>query len=124
MIYIQGNNGTLIPLINETDLSNYYTKKQTDTAIDIAKKEISKSIITESNEWKVIDEAGNIIFSVDASGAHTTALSLNDVSVATEDYVDNKEYDFFVIKSSVPGSTKKFKITIDDSGVLTASEIE
>lgn len=74
--------------IPETDLSGYYTKEQTDTAINTAKEEISESIVAESDEWKVVDEAGNVIFSVDATGAHTTALTLNGESV--EDIVDER----------------------------------
>ncbi len=35
----------------------------------------------------------------------------------------NYIYDHVIIKSSTPGSTKKFKLTIDDTGVLTATEI-
>ena len=58
-------------------------------AIEDTKEELSESIVAESNEWKVVDEAGNIIFSVDASGAHTTELTLNGESAATESYVDN-----------------------------------
>ena len=56
-------------------------------AIEDAKEELSESIVAESDEWKVVDEAGNIIFSVDASGAHTTELTLNGESAATESYV-------------------------------------
>lgn len=74
--------------IPETDLSDYYTKEQTDTAINTAKEELSESIVAESEEWKVVDEAGNIIFSVDATGAHTTALTLNGESV--KDIVDER----------------------------------
>lgn len=74
--------------IPETDLSDYYTKEQTDTAINTAKEELGESIVAESDEWKVVDEAGNIIFSVDASGAHTTALTLNGESV--EDIIDER----------------------------------
>lgn len=58
-------------------------------AIEDTKEELSESIVAESNEWKVVDEAGNIIFSVDASGAHTTELTLNGESAATESYVDD-----------------------------------
>ena len=77
-----------IAAIPETDLSDYYTKEQTDTAINTAKTEISESIVAESEEWKVVDDAGNIIFSVDTSGAHTTALTLNGESV--EDIIDDR----------------------------------
>lgn len=48
--------------------------------------------MAESDEWKVVDEAGNIIFSVDASGAHTTELTLNGESAATKQWVENKNY--------------------------------
>lgn len=74
--------------IPETDLSDYYTKEQTDTAINTVKEELSESIVAKTDEWKVVDEAGNIIFSVDATGAHTTALTLNGESV--EDIVDER----------------------------------
>ncbi|MEE1084282.1 MAG: hypothetical protein UH850_11215 [Paludibacteraceae bacterium] len=57
-------------------------------AIEDAKEELSESIVAEADEWKVVDEAGNIIFSVDAEGAHTTELTLNGEIAATESYVD------------------------------------
>lgn len=40
--------------------------------------------------------------------------------IATKEYVDNKEV---VIESSTAGSTKKFKITVDDTGSLSAVEV-
>lgn len=44
--------------------------------------------------------------------------------LATEEYVDtvvaNKE---FILNSTTEGSTKKFRVTVDDTGVLTAIEI-
>lgn len=40
--------------------------------------------------------------------------------LATQEYVDNKEV---VVKSSTEGSTKKFKITVDDTGALSAVEV-
>ena len=40
--------------------------------------------------------------------------------LATKEYVDNKEV---VVKSSTEGSTKQFKITVDDSGTLSATEV-
>ncbi len=46
------------------------------------------------------------------------------VGLATEEYVDNavanKE---FILNSSTEGSTKKFRVTVDDTGVLTAIEV-
>lgn len=40
--------------------------------------------------------------------------------IATKMYVDNKEV---VVKSSTAGSSKKFKITVDDTGALSAVEV-
>jgi hypothetical protein len=70
-----------ISAIPSTDLTDYYNKEETNAAINTAKEEISESIVSESNEWKIVDEAGNIIFSVDETGAHTTELTLNGETV-------------------------------------------
>jgi hypothetical protein len=78
-----------IAAIPETDFTGYATEDFVTTAVESAKEELSESIVTESDEWKVVDEAGNIIFSVDATGAHTTELTLNGENAATESYVDN-----------------------------------
>ena len=42
------------------------------------------------------------------------------IDVAIDKYADTAEY---IIPSSTQGSTKKFKITVDDSGALTATEV-
>lgn len=42
------------------------------------------------------------------------------IDVAIGEYADTAEY---IIPSSTQGSTKKFKITVDDSGTLTATEV-
>lgn len=42
------------------------------------------------------------------------------IDAAIDNYADTAEY---IIPSSTQGSTKKFKITVDDSGTLTATEV-
>ena len=42
------------------------------------------------------------------------------IDVAIDKYADTAEY---IIPSSTAGSTKKFKITVDDNGTLTATEV-
>ena len=42
------------------------------------------------------------------------------IDAAIDEYADAAEY---IIPSSTTGSTKKFKITVDDSGTLTATEV-
>ena len=70
------------------ELSDYYTKSEIDTVIESTKQDLSESIVAESEEWKVVDEAGNIIFRVDSGGAHTTAITLNGRNV--EDIIDTR----------------------------------
>ena len=43
-----------------------------------------------------------------------------DMEIATKQYVDDKEC---ILQSTTPGSTKKFKITVDDTGTLSATEV-
>ena len=74
--------------IPDVNFTGYATEDFVTSAVDSAKEELSESIVSESDEWKVVDESGNIIFSVDADGAHTTALSLNGESV--EDIIDER----------------------------------
>lgn len=74
--------------IPEVDFTGYATENYVTSAVDSAKQELSESIVAESDEWKVVDEADNIIFSVDATGAHTTNLTLNGESVT--DIVDGR----------------------------------
>lgn len=75
--------------IPEVDFTGYATEDYVAQSIETVKTEISESIVSESNEWKIVDEEGNIIFSVDADGAHTTNMSLEGNPVATETYVNN-----------------------------------
>lgn len=44
----------------------------------------------------------------------------SDMEIATKKYVDDKEC---ILQSTTAGSTKKFKITVDDSGALSAVEV-
>ena len=45
---------------------------------------------------------------------------ISPMEIATKKYVDNKEY---ILQSTTPDSTKKFKITVDDSGAISATEV-
>jgi hypothetical protein len=42
------------------------------------------------------------------------------MEIATKKYVDDKE---FILQSTTPNSTKQFKITVDDTGALSAVEV-
>lgn len=59
--------------------------------------------------------------STDALPQHEmSAAPTEDMQIATKKYVDDKE---FILKSTTPGSVKKFKITVDDSGTITTMEV-
>lgn len=51
----------------------------------------------------------------------------DDTDAATKNYVDNiltaGNSNSVVIKSSTPNSTKKFRITVNDAGAITATEV-
>ena len=91
-------------------------------------------------QQKVVAITGNSIM-VDQDDTYTyiTATDLTEEldnyynKVETEAYVTQKvaeinievptEYDAIILKSSTPDSTKKFRLTIDDDGVLSAEEV-
>lgn len=79
-----------------------------------------------SNLWLFSGSGGINIGSLSFYSQYfTIAVTSNGVMaecepLATKEYVDNKEV---VVKSSTAGSTKKFKIAVDDTGSLSAVEV-
>ena len=51
------------------------------------------------------------------------AAPTKDMQIATKKYVDDSVSNPLILPSSTEGSTKRFKITVDDSGTLTATEV-
>lgn len=76
---------------------------------------------TRSNAY-TLDWDGNAWFAGDVYVGSTSGTNKDDGSkkLATEAYVDERAC---VLTSSTPGSTKKFKITVDDTGALSAVEV-
>lgn len=91
-------------------------------------------------QQKVVAITGNsIMLDQDDTYTYITATDLTEEldnyynKVETEEYVTQKiteinieaptEYDAIILKSSTPDSTKKFRLTIDDDGVLSAEEV-
>lgn len=78
----------------------------------------------------VIKPDGGVSFVVTEAPAFNSDGALLQVSmdsdptepmeIATKGYVDDKEC---ILHSTTPGSTKKFKITVDDSGAISATEV-
>ena len=51
---------------------------------------------------------------------HMAFDPISPMQIATKKYVDDKEC---ILQSTTPGSNKKFKITVDDSGAISATEV-
>lgn len=116
----------------KTKLDSALTSKPTYTAYEVGAVPTTRTV-----NGKAL--SGNITLSATDVGAlpSTTALfsgNYNDLTnkpvipniegLASETYVDNKIATMeFILNSSTEGSTKKFKITVDDAGVLTATEV-
>lgn len=86
--------------------------------------------LTEDSAHRVVTDAEKIAWNAKSnfSGNYNDLTNKptipNITGLATEAYVDNavanKE---FILNSVTEGSTKKFRITVDDSGTLTAVEV-
>lgn len=78
-------------------------------------------VVTSADNASLIVSAAPSINSDGAMPQLTMASAPTaDMQIATKKYVDDKE---FILQSTTPGSSKKFKITVDDSGVLSAVEV-
>lgn len=95
-----------------------------DTGVEAS---IGQYIISINSDDKVIFKTASAL-SLNSGGNLTQQTMdrapVTDMQIATKKYVDDKISDKeFILSSSTAGSTKKFKLTIDDTGTLTASEI-
>lgn len=70
------------------------------------------------------DRTDKTTFYAADGGEHTISISilLNDINKMPECYMP-ESVSGIVVRSSTLGSTKKFKLTVDDSGTVTAKEI-
>ena len=115
---VSGVAPTFIPLVSA----------DTTAAVFTALTDVSNEGITSVSV--IINPAGDVSFIIAVSPASNSDGTMpqfpmasdptSPMQIATKKYVDDKEC---VLKSSTPGSTKKFRITVDDSGTLKATEI-
>jgi hypothetical protein len=75
----------------------------------------------------VADDNSFIEFRTGYSTDQIHSLKINSDNTFTFEVIkmlpDEPEYNAVILKSSTPGSTKKFKLTIDDDGILSAEEV-
>ena len=69
---------------------------------------------------------GNMVVTLDTSASHTISIKKTEETVTpmAEEFLPNiLDIDSIIMKSSTTGSTKKFKITVDDGGTISATEV-
>ena len=75
----------------------------------------------------VADDNSFIEFRTGYSNDQIYSLKINNDNTFTLENIkilsDEPEYNAVILKSSTPGSAKKFKLTIDDDGILSAEEV-
>ena len=68
--------------------------KATHTDLENLKTEISESIVSETDEFHIVDDAGNIVASIDANGVATTTVTAQSIIVNggnVEEHLNNAE---------------------------------
>lgn len=102
--------------------SDFELAASKNIAIDL----ITTNYVEDKRLTAVGDKIKNNATLVNSEDLHTV---LSEAKLYTDEKIanlntDEIEYTSLILKSSTEGSNKRFKITIDDSGVLTATEIE
>lgn len=75
-------------------------------------------LVGTNNKAVTLDQVGVIVFREPGDNAKYYHLKSDE-----NDSLVAENFNGIIINSSTPGSTKKFKITVDDSGTLTATEV-
>ena len=114
----QGMGATFLPLV----------AADTDMLVFAAVGDVSEGTITSIG--LILTDNGSIFLDRSVSPVINSEGAMNQypmesdpvspMQIATKKYVDDKEC---ILKSTTPGSTKKFKITVDDSGNISATEV-
>lgn len=69
-------------------------------------------------------QAQGACYTLDTAASHTISIKKMEETVTpmTEEFLPS-EVNELIMNSSTPASTKKFKITVDDSGTISATEV-
>lgn len=122
VIKFGGDGGLILPLFNSTSTEIQFTGFDYNNGLNRAQ---TYKLVVTTNE-SVIAAGSAPMLTVDNTlrQVEMEAGPSFDMEIATKKYVDDKFSDKeLILSSSTAGSTKKFKLTIDDTGTLTASEI-
>jgi hypothetical protein len=73
----------------DVDLTGYATEDFVASAVESAKEDLSESIESETDEFHIVDNAGNIVVSIDENGVATTTVNAQTIIVNGID-IENK----------------------------------
>lgn len=98
-----------------TTVATQIGQKADKSDVDALKDELNESITSESDEWIVADEAGNIIAKVDANGFETTTVTAKAVVVGGVDVGTTlagksdagHEHNQYLVASDISGKADK-----------------
>lgn len=112
----------VLPLIGKFESDYMFT-----AVINLANTAVMQFAVFIGEQSNGIAKCRIPIYNSDGNKLEQVEMEANpteDMQIATKKYVDDKISDKeLILSSSTAGSTKKFKLTIDDTGTLTASEI-
>lgn len=76
---------------------------------------------------RIAEDDSSVEFYVMYSKTSAASLKINSDSTFTIDFInvlpEEPEYNAIILKSSTPGSTKKFKLTVGDDGIISTEEL-
>lgn len=122
VIKISGDGGLILPLFNSTSTEIQFTAFDYNNGLNRA--QTYKLVVTTAESVLAAGSAPMLTVDNTLRQVEMEAGPSFDMEIATKKYVDDKFSDKeLILSSSTAGSTKKFKLTIDDTGTLTASEI-
>ena len=122
IIKFGGDGGLILPLFNSTSTEIQFTAFDYNNGLNRA--QTYKLVVTTAESVLATGSAPMLTIDNTLRQVEMEAGPSFDMEIATKKYVDDKFSDKeLILSSSTAGSTKKFKLTIDDTGTLTASEI-
>lgn len=106
--------------IPEVDLTGYATETYVTEQVSSVKDELSESILSQGEDFKIVDQAGNIAFQVDNESVKVGALEVNGENVTENFAAVNKRIDEIEIPSIAGLATETY---VDEkvSGLVNAA---
>ena len=122
------------PVALDVKLGDKLTVVWDGVSYDVIAKELEENVrfgnlaildpsMESTGEPFIYTNAGSIWFTTDTAASHTIKVMRQQATITPMSADFLPVVDDIIISSSTPDSTKKFKITVDDSGTLKATEV-